>query len=68
MRGSRINRPATDKIQAAGYQTLEVYKDIYGWKVWDKTLSNRQFWNGYKRLPNECVKEVVKKGNVPHEP
>ena len=64
----RINPTATSKLEAAGYPQLAVYKDIYGWKVWDTRLSHRQYWKGCKRLPAECVKEILKLRNMPYEP
>lgn len=58
---------ATQKLHEMGFANLCVYKESWGWKVWDTNLSGAQYWNDLKRNAMACV-PAVKRGVVPVDP
>lgn len=64
--GFQRNREATQRLHELGYTSLIVYKEAWGWKVWDTNLSGCQHWNGLKRQASGCV-SAVKRGLLPQE-
>lgn len=59
----RIHHQSTNLLQSIN-PNLVIYKVPWGWKVYDKSIAGRQYWDGLKRRAGECVAEV-KRGLVP---
>ena len=59
----KIHQPSTARLQSIN-PNLVIYKVPWGWKVYDKSIEGRQYWDGLKRTAKECV-VAVKRGLVP---